>query len=125
MKRLAAALVSIAALGAAPFVAQGKATKSLEIYIIDAEGGKAVLWSYNAALEGNSPGLLVANIDDAATIAGVLTAPPRGGGRGPGNATAAHTPAYWLKVSARSAGTFTVSNSRNGFSKTYTQRPSR
>jgi competence protein ComEC len=133
-------------------------------------------WSYNAALEGNSPGLLIANIDDAATIAGVLTAPPRGrgpgrgqsasasagapssavapaavpapqlatagspdgtatpatgqpaagaSGRGPGNAAAAHTPAYWIKVSARPDGIFTVSNSRNGFSKTYTRRPPR
>ena len=80
-------------------------------------------WSYNAALEGNSPGLLIANIDDAATIGDVLTAPPRGRGRG--NATAAHTPAYWIKVSARSDGTFTVSNSRNGFSRTYKQRPAR
>lgn len=76
-------------------------------------------WSYNAALEGNSPGLLIANVDDAATIAGVLTAPPGTGGRGRGNAAAAHTPAYWIKVSARSDGSFTVSNSRNGFSKTY------
>jgi beta-lactamase superfamily II metal-dependent hydrolase len=134
-------------------------------------------WSYNAALEGNSPGLFVANIDDAATIAGVLTAPPRGGGpgrgqaapavagappaaaapaaaastpptsaapaqvpaaappqnaappaaagRGRGNAAAAHTPAYWIKVSAQSDGTFTVSNSRNGFTKTYAGRPAR
>ena len=30
-----------------------------------------------------------------------------------------HSPAYWIKVSARSDGTFTVTNSRNGFSKTY------
>jgi len=44
MKRLAAARAPIAALCAAPFVAQGKATKSLEIYVIDAEGGKAVLY---------------------------------------------------------------------------------
>jgi competence protein ComEC len=31
-----------------------------------------------------------------------------------------HIPAHWIKVSARSDGSFTVSNSRNGFSKTYT-----
>ena len=30
-----------------------------------------------------------------------------------------HSPAYWIKVSARSDGSFTVTNSRNGFSKTY------
>ena len=42
----------------------------------------------------------------------------RGGGFGGGGA-AAHTPAYWLKVSAARDGTFTVTNPRNGFSKTY------
>ncbi len=113
-------------------------------------------WSYNALLEQNSPAVYIANIEDEATIAGVLTAPPRGGGpgraagagqpgaptpstgaqtpatpapggqpppagRGRGNATG-HTPAYWLKVSAYPDGTFTVSNPRNGFSKTYGTR---
>ena len=45
----------------------------------------------------------------------------RGGGGGGfgGGAAAAHTPAYWLKVSAERDGTFTVTNPRNGFSKTY------
>src|SRR5262249_54945749 len=28
-------------------------------------------------------------------------------------------PAYWIKISAQQDGTFTVTNSRNGFSKTY------
>jgi beta-lactamase superfamily II metal-dependent hydrolase len=151
-------------------------------------------WSYNAMLEQNSPGLYVANIEDLPTIAGVLTAPPRGGGpggggrgaapagagaptagtpatgatppaaatpapttatppptaatppaaaatpptagaapggqppagapaggRGRGNATG-HTPAYWLKVAAYPDGTFTITNPRNGFSKTYDPR---
>ena len=41
-------------------------------------------WSYNAGIELNSPGVFIANIDDPATIAGVLTAPPRGGGPGRG-----------------------------------------
>jgi beta-lactamase superfamily II metal-dependent hydrolase len=138
-------------------------------------------WSYNAGLELNSAGVFIANIDDSATIAGVLTAPPRGGGPGgparggqgaaagalpagaaasaptgqpagaapspaaagapqgaaPGAAAgvapgagsgrggaggASHTPAYWIKVSVQPDGTFTVSNSRNGFSKTYAKR---
>ena len=38
-------------------------------------------WSYNAGIEHNAPGVFIANVDDAQTIAGVLTAPP-GGGRG-------------------------------------------
>ena len=28
-------------------------------------------------------------------------------------------PAYWIKVSAQTDGSFTVTNARNGFSKTY------
>ncbi len=122
-------------------------------------------WSYGAGIEQNSAGVFIANVDDAATIAGVLTAPPRGGGPGRGGQpgavpvsggpqapatpaaapsaaapspaapaapapgggrgggpAAAHTPAYWIKVSAERTGPFTVTNSRNGFSKTYTTR---
>jgi competence protein ComEC len=97
-------------------------------------------WSYNAGIEQNSAGVFIANVDDAATIANVLTAPPRGGGPGgvapggggPGGGApggggrgagaGAHTPAYWIKVSAKADGTFTVTNSRNGFSKTYAKR---
>ncbi len=168
-------------------------------------------WGYGAGIEQNSAGVFIANVDDAATIAGVLTAPPRGGGPGRGGApgaggppaaaapgqppaampsagapsagaspapatappaaapqagaaaqagtaaqagaasqagtapgatappaaapgapgggrgggaAAAHTPAYWIKVSAEQNGTFTVTNSRNGFSKTYSKRTS-
>ena len=102
-------------------------------------------WSHNVGVEHNAPGTFIANIEDNETIAGVLTAPPpaprgtgaagargapgapgaRGGGAtgrpgGPGGgAAAAHTPAYWLKVSAERDGTFTITNPRNGFSKTY------
>ena len=42
------------------------------------------------------------------------------GGRGAGGGgAAAHVPAYWIKVTAQTDGTFTVTNARNGFSKTY------
>jgi beta-lactamase superfamily II metal-dependent hydrolase len=158
-------------------------------------------WANGAGIEHNSPGVFIANGVDPATIAGVLTAPPRGagaggGGRpgggpggpgggapgagpagppaagapaaapqaggiapaaqtpppaagqaaagGPGGAAgapgapgaggpgggrggfggggaAAHTPAYWIKISVQSDGSFTVTNSRNNFSKTYTK----
>jgi beta-lactamase superfamily II metal-dependent hydrolase len=157
-------------------------------------------WSYGAGIEQNSAGVFIANVDDNQTIAGVLTAPPRGGGpggsgrgagggqgapagapggapgagaggapgggatgaaaagapaaqaaqgggapgappaggppqgagrggpggggRGPGAATG-HTPAYWIKVVAQQDGSFTVSNSRNGFSKTYSAKKNR
>jgi competence protein ComEC len=94
-------------------------------------------WSYNVGLE-NAPARFIANVDDAATIAGVLTTPaptpgappgpragggPGGPGRGPGGpGAAAHTPAHLIKVSALQDGTFTVTNTRNGFSKTYRPR---
>ena len=83
-------------------------------------------WSYNVGLDHNTPGMFIANVESNETVAGILTAPPpaagvppaRGVGR-PGGAAAAHSPAYWLKVSAEQDGTFTVTNPRNGFSKTY------
>ena len=37
-------------------------------------------WSYNVGVEGNPPGLMIANVDEPAVIAQILTAPPRGGG---------------------------------------------
>jgi competence protein ComEC len=89
-------------------------------------------WSYNAGIEQNSAGVFIANVDDNQTIANVLTAPPRGGGPGrgpgaPGRGPAGTPPpphtAFWIKVVANADGSFTVSNSRNGFSKTYASRP--
>ena len=81
-------------------------------------------WSYNAALD-NAPGVFIANLDDPATIAAVLTAPaaaaPAPSGRG-GPPPVAHAPAYLIKVAAQQDGTFTVTNTRNGFSKTYRPR---
>ena len=82
-------------------------------------------WSHNTGLD-NAPAMFVANVDDSATVAGVLTAPAdgrQGGGRGAGAAAAAaHTPAYLIKISASSDGTFVVTNTRNGFAKTYQRR---
>jgi competence protein ComEC len=96
-------------------------------------------WSHNVMVEHNAPGVFIANIEDNAAVATVLTAPPpaprgaggapggppgagggRGGGRG--NAPPPHTPAYWIKVTAQQDGSFTVTNARNGFSKTYSAR---
>ena len=79
-------------------------------------------WAYNVGLE-NGPATFIANIEDNATIAGVLVpqpAAPRGGGGGFGGA--AHSPAYLIKVSVQQDGTFTVTNTRNNFSKTYKPR---
>jgi beta-lactamase superfamily II metal-dependent hydrolase len=80
-------------------------------------------WSHNAGIELNSAGVYIANVDDPAVVASVLTASPgeRGGGRGSTSAPQ-HGPAFWLKISAQPDGTFTVTNNRNGFSKIYTRR---
>jgi len=82
-------------------------------------------WSHNTGLD-NAPATFVANVDDAATVAGVLVPPAddgQGRGRGGrGGAAAAHAPAYLIKISAESNGTFVVTNTRNGFSKTYRSR---
>jgi beta-lactamase superfamily II metal-dependent hydrolase len=103
-------------------------------------------WSWNAGLE-NSPATFIANVDDNTAIAGVLTQPAAAPGRGPGGppgpggpagpgpgapggpggappgfGAAAHSPAYLIKVSAQQDGTFTVTNTRNGFAKTYVPR---
>jgi len=76
-------------------------------------------WSYHAMVDHNAPGVFIANLDDPAVIAGVISPAAEGGGQGRGGTPAAHSPAHWIKVSAQADGTFTVTNSRNGFSKTY------
>jgi beta-lactamase superfamily II metal-dependent hydrolase len=89
-------------------------------------------WSHNVGLD-NAPALFVANVDDAATVAGILTTPApspgaapagRQGRRGgpPGGGAAAHTPAYLIRITAEPDGTFTVANTRTGFRKTYRPR---
>lgn len=77
-------------------------------------------WSHNAGIEHNPAGVFIANVDEPATIATVLTAPAGQRGGGPaGQAAAAHAPAHHLKISAQQDGVFTITNSRNGFTKTY------
>ncbi len=63
-----------------------------------------------------------------ATGAPSATAPASatpGAARGGRAGTPPHSPAYWIKLSVQPDGTFTVTNSRNGFSKTYTPRNTR
>ena len=77
-------------------------------------------WSYAGGVEHNSAGVFIANVDDMGTIASVISpvATPAGEVRG----NPAHTPSWPIKVSAQRNGTFTVTNLRNGFSKTYVKR---
>ena len=76
-------------------------------------------WSYAGGIEHNSAGAFIANVDSASAIASILTAAPGPGRRA---ATRQHSPAHYIKISARADGTFTVTNTRNGFSKTYVKR---
>jgi hypothetical protein len=46
-----------------------------------------------------------------------IAAPPLGSTAPP--PPAHNGPAYWIKVSAQQDGSFTVTNTRNGFAKTY------
>jgi hypothetical protein len=79
-------------------------------------------WSYNGMLEHNAPSRFIANVEDAATTAALIASPAAPSTSSLGSGNAAHTPAYWIKVSAQQDGTFTVTNARNGFSKTYKPR---
>jgi competence protein ComEC len=78
------------------------------------------LWQIHFALLGGQeytvPGLFIANMEDAATVpVAPLPAPQRGAPPAPQHNGAA----YWIKVSAQRDGSFTVTNGRNGFTKTY------
>ena len=66
------------------------------------------------------PGMFIANLNDQPLTAmpvAPIAAPPPGPNTPP--PPAHNGPAYWFKVQARTDGTFTVTNTRNGFSKTY------
>ncbi|HVY94361.1 MAG TPA: MBL fold metallo-hydrolase [Bryobacteraceae bacterium] len=106
-------------------------------------------YALGAGPEYNTPGIYIANIEDPVALGNYLAnpAPARGpgggrgfsgGGRGPGGGSgrgggggfgggrgggpiAPHNsgPAYYIKVSAMPDGSFTVTNTRNNFSKTY------
>jgi len=82
-------------------------------------------WSANVLLEHNVAGNFIANIETPATVASLLTNPPgepAPGTRPPDIGNPDHSPAYWIKVSAQADGSFTITNARNGFSKTYAHR---
>ncbi len=101
-------------------------------------------WAFGGGTENNAPGRFIANVEEPAALANAILAPP-GGGRGPGGPppTAAapapgatpisgagpargggrggrhEGPAFWIKVSAKADGSFTVTNTRNQFTKSY------
>ena len=85
------------------------------------------LWQMHFSLlsgqEYTVPGMFIANLFDeppAAMPVAPIAAPPPGPGTPP--PPAHNGPAHWIKVSAQADGTFTVTNTRNSFSKTYAAR---
>lgn len=96
-------------------------------------------WSANGLLEHNVAGRFIANVESSKTTADIIADPPApivsatgpapGPGGPPGGAqrppplgNPEHSPAYWIKVSAGPDGSFSVTNSRNGFTKNYQRR---
>lgn len=78
--------------------------------------GSVDLWQNHYSIPGgqqhNRPEMFIANLDEGAPVPSA----PRG-------ATPVHTgPAYWIKVSARADGSFTISNSRTAFTREYPTR---
>jgi hypothetical protein len=69
------------------------------------------------------PSLFIANLVDeppADMPIAPMTPPARGAGGPPPVPAPTHNgPAFWFKVSAKDDGSFTVTNARNGFTKTY------
>jgi hypothetical protein len=82
------------------------------------------LWQLHFSLlsgqEYTQPGMFIANTTDEAPNAmpiKPIEAPQPGPGVPP--PPAHNGKAYWIKLSAQQDGSFTVTNTRNGFSKTY------
>ncbi len=70
------------------------------------------------------PGVFIANpFDDQPDAMPLAPVPPPRRGSNAGPPPAHEGEAHWIEVEARRDGTFTVTNSRNGFSKSYAASP--
>jgi competence protein ComEC len=95
--------------------------------ILHSSPGLEDLWQLHfSQLSGQEytvPGMFIANSTDeplaAIPVAPIQAAPPGPGAPPP---PAHNGTAYWVKVSAQADGSFTVTNARNSFSKTYRAR---
>jgi beta-lactamase superfamily II metal-dependent hydrolase len=92
--------------------------------VLHTSPGLEDLWQLHFSLlsgqEYTVPGMFIANtVDDQP--AAIPIAPANAPAPGPGAAPppAHNGAAYWIKISASDDGTFTVTNARNAFSKTY------
>jgi beta-lactamase superfamily II metal-dependent hydrolase len=95
--------------------------------VIFSSPGLEDLWQLHFSLlsgqEYTAPGMFIANTVDDPTPT-LPVAPMAAPSPGPGVAPPPvhNGKAYWLKVSAEADGSFTVTNTRNGFSKSYKAR---
>jgi competence protein ComEC len=86
------------------------------------------LWQIHFSLlsgqEYTTPGMFIANVTDEEPAAMPIQPmkAPAPGAAGVPPAPVHNGKAYWIKVSAQADGTFTVTNARNNFSKTYAPR---
>jgi beta-lactamase superfamily II metal-dependent hydrolase len=92
--------------------------------VVHSSPGLEDLWQLHfSVLSGQEytvPGMFIANTIDeqpASMPIAAIPAPPPGPGAPP--APVHNGPAHWIKLVAQQDGTFTVTNTRNGFSKTY------
>jgi competence protein ComEC len=96
--------------------------------VIFSSPGLEDLWQMHFSLlsgqENTVPGMFIANLLDEpqAAMPVTPTEPPPQGQQAP-PAPQHNGTAYYFKVSAQPDGTFTVTNTRNGFSKTYKSGP--
>jgi competence protein ComEC len=95
--------------------------------IIHSAPGLEDLWQMHfstlSGQEHTAPGLFIANtIDDQSDTMPIAAIAPPQPGPGAPPAPVHNGPAYWIKVSARQDGSFSVTNGRNGFSKSYNAR---
>jgi competence protein ComEC len=92
--------------------------------VVFSSPGLEDLWQMHFSQLGGQeytvPGLFIANLLDEPSTSmpiGPIAAPPPGPGAPP--APVHNGQAFWIKVSAKTDGSFTVTNTRNQFSKTY------
>jgi hypothetical protein len=92
--------------------------------VIFSSPGLEDLWQLHFSLlsgqEYTAPGMFIANMVDEQQPT-MPVAPMQAPAPGPGTPPAPvhNGKAYWLKVSAETSGSFTVTNTRNGLSKAY------
>jgi len=95
--------------------------------VVHSSPGLEDLWQIHfSVLSGQEytvPGLFIANlVDDQPGTMPIAPVPLPQPGAGAPPPPVHNGRAYWIKVSAREDGTFTVTNARNGFSKNYQGR---